>query len=66
MKNSISFRLWGRYALFTDPITKVGGEKCTYHIPTYEAIKGILKSIYWKPTLVWHVDRVRVIIPLRT
>ncbi len=66
MKNSISFRLWGRYALFTDPITKVGGEKCTYHIPTYEAIKGVLKSIYWKPTLVWHVDRVRVIKPLRT
>jgi len=66
VKNSISFRLWGRYALFTDPITKVGGEKCTYHIPTYEAIKGILKSIYWKPTLVWHVDRVRVIKPLRT
>ncbi|MEH0665900.1 type I-C CRISPR-associated protein Cas5 [Vibrio scophthalmi] len=66
MKNSISFRLWGRYALFTDPITRVGGEKCTYHIPTYEAIKGVLKSIYWKPTLVWHVDRVRVIKPLRT
>lgn len=66
MKNSISFRLWGRHALFTDPITKVGGEKCTYHIPTYEAVKGVLKSIYWKPTLVWHVDRVRVIKPLRT
>lgn len=66
MKNSISFRLWGRYALFTDPITKVGGEKCSYHIPTYEAIKGVLKSIYWKPTLIWHVDKVRVIKPLRT
>lgn len=66
MKNSISFRVWGRYALFTDPITKVGGEKCTYLIPTYEAIKGILKSIYWKPTFVWHIDRIRVIKPLRT
>lgn len=66
MKNSISFRLWGRYALFTDPITKLGGEKCSYHLPTYEAIKGVLKSIYWKPTLIWHVDRVRVIKPLRT
>lgn len=65
-KNSISFRVWGRYALFTDPITKVGGEKCSYHIPTYEAIKGILKSIYWKPTLTWYVDKVRVIKPLRT
>jgi len=66
MKNSISFRLWGRYALFTDPITKIGGEKCSYHIPTYEALKGVLKSIYWKPTLVWHVDKVRVIKPLQT
>ncbi len=66
MKNSISFRLWGKYALFTDPITKVGGEKCSYHLPTYEAIKGVLKSIYWKPTLIWYVDKVRVIKPLRT
>lgn len=65
-KNSISFRLWGRYALFTDPITKIGGEKCSYHLPTYEAIKGVLKSIYWKPTIIWYVDRVRVINPLRT
>ena len=65
-KNSISFRLWGRYALFTDPITKVGGEKCSYHIPTYEAIKGVLKSIYWKPTITWYVDKVRVMKPLRT
>lgn len=66
MKNSISFRLRGRYALFTDPITKVGGEKCSYHLPTYEAIKGVLKSIYWKPTIIWYVDKVRVIKPLRT
>ncbi len=66
MKNSISFKLWGRYALFTDPITKLGGEKCSYHVPTYEAIKGVLKSIYWKPTIIWHVDRIRVMNPLRT
>jgi CRISPR-associated protein Cas5d len=66
MNNRISFRLWGHYALFTDPVTKIGGEKCSYHLPTYEAIKGVLKSIYWKPTLIWHVDKVRVIKPLRT
>lgn len=66
MKNSISFRLWGRYALFTDPVTRSGGEKYSYQIPTYEALKGVLKSIYWKPTLIWHVDRVRVVKPLRT
>ena len=66
MKNSISFKLWGRYALFADPVTRIGGEKCSYHIPTYEAIKGVLKSIYWKPTLIWYVDRVRVVKPVRT
>lgn len=65
-KNTISFSLKGRYALFTDPITKLGGEKCSYHVPTYEAIKGILKSIYWKPTIVWHVDKVRVMKSIRT
>ena len=66
MKNDISFRLWGRYALFTDPVTKTGGEKCSYHVPTYEAIKGVLKSIYWKPTIIWHVDKIRVMKPLQT
>lgn len=65
-RNSIEFRLWGRYALFTDPLTRIGGEKCSYHIPTYEAIKGVLKSIYWKPTLIWVVDEVRVMKRIRT
>ena len=65
-RNAIEFKTWGRYALFTDPITKIGGEKCSYHIPTYEALKGITKSIYWKPTIIWHIDRVRVIKPIRT
>lgn len=65
-RNSIEFRVWGRYAMFTNPITRVGGEKCSYHVPTYEAIKGIVKSIYWKPTLIWVVDRVRVMKQVRT
>lgn len=65
-KNSISFRLFGRYALFTDPVTKIGGEKFSYQVPTYEALKGVVKSIYWKPTLVWHIDKVRIIKPIRT
>lgn len=65
-RNSIEFRVWGRYALFTDPLTKLGGEKCSYHIPTYEALKGIAKSIYWKPTFVWVIDEVRVLKRTRT
>ncbi len=65
-KNSIEFRVWGRYAMFTDPLTRVGGEKCSYHIPTYESLKGIAKSIYWKPTLIWVIDAVRVMKRIRT
>ncbi|MCD6027441.1 MAG: hypothetical protein K0R08_1960 [Solimicrobium sp.] len=65
-RTSIEFRTWGRYALFTDPVTRVGGEKCSYHIPTYEALKGVAKSIYWKPTLIWIIDEVRVIKSIRT
>lgn len=65
-KNTIEFKLWGRFALFTDPITKIGGEKCSYHLPTYEALKGVCKSIYWKPTIIWVVDAVRVIKRIRT
>lgn len=37
----------------------------TYEIPTYEAIKGVLKSIYWKPTFEWIVDKVRVMNPIK-
>jgi len=65
-KNTITFRVWGRYAMFTDPLTRVGGEKCSYHLPTYEALKGIAKSIYWKPTFIWYIDRVRVMKRIRT
>lgn len=59
-KNSITFSLKGRRALFTDPVSRMGGEKFTYQVPTYQALKGVLESIYWKPTFVWIVDKVRV------
>lgn len=65
-KNSIQFKVWGKYALFTDPITKQGGERFSYHIPTYEALKGVAKSIYWKPTFIWFIDKVRLLKPIRT
>jgi len=64
--NRIEFKVYGRRALFSDPITRVGGEKCSYQIPTYQALKGITESIYWKPTLVWYIDKVRIMKPIRT
>lgn len=65
-RNSIEFKVWARHALFTDPLTRIGGEKCSYHLPTYEALKGIAKSIYWKPTFIWVIDDVRVMKRIRT
>lgn len=64
--NIVEFQVTGEYGLFTDPIMRVGGEKCSYQVPTYEALKGILSSIYWKPTLIWYIDEVRIMNQIQT
>lgn len=58
-------KVYGDYALFTDPVSKAGGEKLSYPVPTYESLKNILKSVYWKPTFIWVVDKVRIMNSLR-
>lgn len=65
-RNTIEFEVYGNYALFSDPVTRVGGEKTSYHIPTYEALKGIVESIYWKPSIMWIVDAVRIMKSIQT
>lgn len=64
--NIVEFVVHGRYALFSDPINRMGGEKLTYQVPTYEALKGILSSVYWKPTFTWVIDEVRILNPIRS
>ncbi len=66
MENSIEYCVEGRYALFTDPVTRIGGEKSSYLVPTYEALKGVTGSIYWKPTFTWIIDSVRIMNKIRT
>jgi len=63
---TFSFALKGRRALFTDPVTRLGGEKMTYMYPTFQALKGITESIYWKPTFIWHIKRLRVLNRIQT
>lgn len=65
IRNSVEFSVYGDYALFTDPLTKLGGEKLSYQVPTYQAIKGICESIYWKPTILMIVDEIRVMNAIR-
>lgn len=64
MKNEITYRVWGRNALFTDPVTKIGGEKSSLQIPTPQSIKGVTESIYWKPSIIWVVDEIRIMKPI--
>lgn len=64
--NNVAFCISGGYGLFADPVMRVGGEKCTYQVPTYEALKGILSSVYWKPTLIWVIDEVRIMNQIQT
>lgn len=63
--NIVEFMVSGRYALFSDILTRPGGEKTSYPIPTYEALKGIMHSVYFKPTLMWIIDKVRIMNPIR-
>lgn len=60
------YRLYGDYALFTDPVTKGGGEKFTYQIPTYQALKSITEQVYWKPSLYIVVDSVKIVKKIQT
>lgn len=64
--NIVEFEVTGDYGLFSDPILRIGGEKCSYQIPTYEALKGILSSVYWKPTFIWRIIDVRIMNPIQT
>ena len=63
---TLSFRVWGRYALFSDPLTRLGGEKSSLQIPTYAALRGVCESVYWKPCLLTVIDSVTLLNPIRT
>lgn len=65
-KGYVEFEVSGEIALFADPLISAGGEKTTYSVPTYEALKGITKNIYWKSTFIWLIDKVRIMKPIRT
>ena len=61
---SVSFLVTGENGLFADPLTRIGGERLSYMIPTYDGLRGILDSIYFKPTFRWVVERCRVLNPM--
>lgn len=66
LTNRLEFKVSGNYALFTRPETRVSGEKCSYHLPTYQSLVGVVQGIYWKPTIMWYIDKVRVMKQIQT
>jgi CRISPR-associated protein Cas5d len=63
MAYGIRLKVWGDYACFTRPEMKV--ERVSYDVITPSAARGILEAIYWKPAIVWSVDRIHVLNPIR-
>lgn len=64
-ENNFEYEVWGRNALFTDVLVRGGGEKATYQVPTYQSLIGITESIYFKPTFIFVIDKVRIMNPIR-
>ena len=59
----IRLKVWGDYACFTRPEMKV--ERVSYDVMTPSAARGILEAIYWKPAIVWEIDRIHVMKPVK-
>jgi len=59
MSYGIKLKIWGNNACFTRPEMKV--ERVSYDIMTPSAARGILEAIYWKPAIVWVIDRIHVL-----
>ncbi|MGN1108989.1 MAG: type I-C CRISPR-associated protein Cas5c [Oscillospiraceae bacterium] len=65
-QNTIELEIYGGSAMFTDPEQKAEGRLCSLPVPTYEAVKGILRSVYWKPTFIWVPDELRIMHKITT
>lgn len=55
--------VWGERALFTRPEMKV--ERVSYDVPTPSAARGMLESVYYHPGLVWKIDKIYILNPIR-
>ncbi len=63
MAFGVALRVWGSYACFTRPEMKV--ERVSYDVITPSACRGILEAIYWKPEIMWIIDKIHVLKPIK-
>jgi len=60
---TLCLRARGPLACFTRPELKV--ERVSYPVMTPSAARGLLEAVLWKPALAWHVERIKVLAPIR-
>lgn len=60
---TVSVRACGEFAVFTQPALKA--EKVSYPVMTPSAARGLLEAILWKPAIVWEIENIRVLKPIR-
>ena len=53
----------GPRACFTRPEMK--SERVSYDCITPSAARGLIESVYWKPAIRWHIDRIHVLNEIR-
>lgn len=63
MSFGVRLHVWGERACFTRPEMKV--ERVSYDVPTPSAVRGILEAIHWKPAILWVINRIHVLKPIR-
>ena len=63
MPYGIKLHVWGDYACFTRPEMKV--ERVSYDAITPSAARGVLEAIHWRPAILWQIDRIHVLKPIR-
>lgn len=60
---TVQLEVWGDGALFTRPEMSV--ERVSYDVMTPSAARGILEAIYWHPGMIWKINRITVMNPIR-
>ncbi|CCG39875.1 type I-C CRISPR-associated protein Cas5c [Magnetospirillum molischianum] len=63
MSLGVKLRVSGAHACFTRPEMKA--ERVSYDVMTPSAARGILEAIHWKPAILWVVDAIHVLKPIR-
>lgn len=60
---TLSLRAKGALACFTRPELKV--ERVSYPVMTPPAARGLLEAVLWKPAIQWHIEKIKVLKPIR-